>query len=194
MAKPRQTELRVPTPEDIERLLRSFSDAPTSVRNRALVALLWRCGLRISEALALTPGDLDPRRGRLVVRRGKGSKSRTVGLDAGAWALCSAWLALRPDVGRAAPVFVTLDGEAVSASYVRSMLLRKGAKIGLPGLHPHAFRHAFAAGLAREGHSMPTVQKSLGHASLATTAVYLASLGEDEAADAVAGRAWSLPA
>jgi integrase len=87
MTRERKTELRVPSPEDIERLLRCFSTAPTSVRNRALVGLLWRCGLRISEALALTPGDIDAKRGRLVVKRGKGSKSRTVGLDAGASAL-----------------------------------------------------------------------------------------------------------
>lgn len=190
MTTARKTELRVPSPEDIESLLRSFSTAPTSVRNRALCGLLWRCGLRISEALALTMGDLDRARGRLVVRNGKGSKSRTVGLDAGAMALVDAWLVLRPAGGRG--LFVTLAGAAVSASYVRSMLIRKGAKIGLPGLHPHALRHAFASGLVREGHSMPTVQKSLGHSSLSTTAVYLASLGEDEAAEAVAGRLWTL--
>ncbi len=188
--KDRKTELRVPSTDQIQQLLRSFSKAPTSLRNRALVGLLWRCGLRISEALALTQGDLDAKRGRLIVKRGKGSKSRTGGLDAGAIALVEAWLAVRPKGGRL--LFVTLDGGPVSASYCRSMLLRRGRKLGLPGLHPHCFRHAFAAGLVREGFNMRSVQQSLGHADLNTTAHYLASLGEDEAAEAVAGRAWAL--
>jgi integrase/recombinase XerD len=188
----RKRELRVPTTEEVETLLRSFSTAPTSVRNRALVALLWRCGLRITEALSLTPGDLDRARGRLHVRRGKGSKQRMVGLDAGAIALVDAWLAVRPKTTRTAPLFVTLKGDPVSASYVRSMLIRKSRKLGLPQLHPHCLRHAFAVGLTREGASMRTVQSSLGHGDLTTTAVYLASLGEDEAAEAVAARQWSL--
>lgn len=189
---PRTTELRVPSSDQVETLLRSFTNAPTAIRNRALVAVLWRCGLRITEALSLTPGDLDRSRGRLTVKKGKGGHSRTVGLDAGAVALVDAWLAVRPETGRCAPLFVTLKGDSVSASYVRSMLIRKSRKLGLPQLHPHALRHAFACGLAREGVIMPDVQKQLGHKHLNTTATYLAGLGEDEAAEAVAQRAWSL--
>ena len=188
----RETELRVPSADQVEALLRSFTRAPTAIRNRALVAVMWRCGLRVSEALALTPGDLDRARGRLCVRNGKGGRQRTVGLDAGAVALVDDWLALRPDAGRRAPLFVTLDGEPVSASYVRSMLIRKSRKLGLPQLHPHALRHSFAVDLHRAGESVATIQKALGHRNLNTTAIYLASLGEDEAAEAVAGRSWSL--
>ena len=188
----RKTELRVPGTEQIEALLRSFTQAPTAIRNRALVTVMWRCGLRITEALSLTPGDLDDARGRLTVRKGKGDRQRTVGLDAGTVALVGSWLAVRPDAGRKAPLFVTLNGAPVSASYVRAMLIRKSRKLGLPQLHPHALRHAFAVGLTREGKSMPTVQKMLGHRNLNTTATYLASLGEDEAAEALANRRWSL--
>jgi len=55
--------------------------APTGVRNRALIAVLWRCGLRISEALALELRDVDLEAGTVRVRHGKGDKSRTVGID-----------------------------------------------------------------------------------------------------------------
>lgn len=188
----RASELRVPSADQVEALLRSFTRAPTAIRNRALVAVMWRSGLRVSEALALTPGDLDRARGRVTIRKGKGNRQRTVGIDAGTLALVDAWLAVRPDTGRGAPLFVTLRGDPVSASYVRSMLIRKSRKLGLPQLHPHALRHAFTVGLTRDGESMATVQKALGHKNLNTTAIYLASLGEDEAAEAVASRDWSL--
>jgi site-specific recombinase XerD len=192
--KARRNELRVPTVNQCELLLRSFTKAPTSIRNRALVAVLWRCGLRVSEALALRHGDIDTARGRLTVRRGKGAKTRTVGLDSGTAALLGAWTDLTDSPTRSALIFQTLDGSPVSASYVRSMLIRKSRKLGLPQLHPHALRHAFAAGLVREGHNIRTVQSQLGHSSLQTTAVYLASIGEDEAAEAIASRDWSLDA
>ena len=69
--------------------------APTGVRNRALIAVLWRCGLRLGEALALAPKDLDPDQGTLVVQRGKGGKRRVVGVDAGTCALITRWLEVR---------------------------------------------------------------------------------------------------
>ena len=79
----------------------------------------------------------------MVVRRGKGSKLRTVGIDAGAQALVDAWLAARPKLRRSAPLFVTLGGQAISASYVRSMLTRTSRKPGFePQLHPPRRPHA----------------------------------------------------
>ncbi len=66
--------------------------APTGVRNRALIAVLWRCGLRISEALALELRDVDLQAGTVRVRHGKGDRSRTVGLDEQTTALLARWL------------------------------------------------------------------------------------------------------
>ena len=84
------------TVAEIELLMRQCSRrAPTGVRNRALLAVLWRCGLRIGEALALAPKDLDPDSGTLVVQRGKGGKRRVVGVDAGTAALVGRWLEAR---------------------------------------------------------------------------------------------------
>jgi site-specific recombinase XerD len=61
--------------------MRAAGDGPQGVRLRGVIVVLWRAGLRISEALALTETDLNPERGALLVRRGKGGKRREVGMD-----------------------------------------------------------------------------------------------------------------
>src|SRR5207248_10384097 len=84
------------TAAEIERLMRQCSmRAPTGIRNRALIAICWRCGLRIGEALALAVKDFDADSGTLVVQRGKGGKRRVVGVDSGTVAGVSRWLELR---------------------------------------------------------------------------------------------------
>jgi site-specific recombinase XerD len=72
------------------------------VRLRSIIVVLWRAGLRISEALALNETDLDPDRGSLLVRHGKGDKRREVGMDRWAWSHLTPWLQLRKElpVGR----------------------------------------------------------------------------------------------
>ena len=74
--------------EEVRALLRTCSArAPTGIRNRALIAVLYRGGLRISEALALLPKDVDSAQGTLTVLHGKGDRRRTVGMDPAAFAL-----------------------------------------------------------------------------------------------------------
>jgi len=70
-----------PTVEEIVAVMRVAGESPEGVRLRAIVVILWRAGLRISDALALNETDLDPSRGSLVVRHGKGDKRREVGMD-----------------------------------------------------------------------------------------------------------------
>ena len=68
--------------DQIKALIGACSNrAPTGVRNRALLAVMWRCGLRIAEALALAPRDIDLATGVLSVRHGKGDKARKLGID-----------------------------------------------------------------------------------------------------------------
>jgi integrase len=67
-------------------------------RLRGLIVILWRAGLRIHEALALTEADLDARRGSLLVRRGKGGRRREVGMDAWGWDELQPWLDMRLDL------------------------------------------------------------------------------------------------
>ena len=182
-------------PAEVEALLRACSRrAPTGIRNRALIAVLYRAGLRIGEALALEPKDLDPAAGTVRVLRGKGGQARTVALDAGAFALVDRWQDVRARLGLGArqPLFCTRRGRALHASYVRRLLPRLARRAGIARrVHPHALRHTHAVELAREGLPMPWIQAQLGHANLETTSRYLAHFGAREVIDAIRRRpAW----
>lgn len=157
--------------------------APTGIRDRALVALLWRTGLRISEALALRPGDVDADRGTVRVERGKGAKHRTVGIDPEALALVERWQDKRRGRGinGKAPLFCTLDGGELSGQQVRAMLKRRAAKAGVEKrISPHAFRHTLAAEWIGEGRTLQQIQAQLGHASLDGTAHYIQKIAPVE--------------
>jgi integrase len=84
-----------PTVEEIVAVMRSVGDGSDGQRLCALIVLLWRAGLRISEALALQESDLDRSRAAVPVRRGKGGKRREVGMDRGAWEQLDPWLEIR---------------------------------------------------------------------------------------------------
>src|SRR6478752_2317187 len=84
-----------PTVEEIIAVMPGAGDSPEGVRLRGMIVVLWRAGLRISEALALNETDLDPDRGAVLVRHAKGDKRREVGMDRWAWSHLEAWLALR---------------------------------------------------------------------------------------------------
>src|SRR5947209_17076516 len=96
---PRNKGLRYPpdppTVEEIVAVMRAAGDRPDGMRLRAVIVVLWRAGLRISEALALTESDLDPSRGAGLVRRGKGGKRREVGMDRWGWESLQPWLQVR---------------------------------------------------------------------------------------------------
>jgi site-specific recombinase XerC len=87
-----------PTVEEIVAVMRTVSDQSEGHRLRALIVLLWRAGLRISEALALQESDLDAGRGAVLVRRGKGGKRREVGMDRWAWEQLEPWLEIRREL------------------------------------------------------------------------------------------------
>jgi integrase len=84
-----------PTVEEIVAVMRTVGDDVDGCRLRALIVLLWRAGLRISEALALQESDLDRTRGAILVRRGKGGKRREVGMDRWAWNQLDPWTEIR---------------------------------------------------------------------------------------------------
>ena len=113
------------TENEVKSLIQCCSNrAPTGIRNRALITVLYRGGLRLSEALALRPKDLDPDAGTITVLHGKGDRRRTVGLDPGAMAIVMRWVDKRPQFGinRRAALFCTLPGQPLKPSYVRTLL------------------------------------------------------------------------
>jgi integrase/recombinase XerD len=162
---------------DVEALRAACSRrAPTGIRNRALLAVLFRSGLRVSEALALFPKDLDASGGSVRVLRGKGDKARTAPLPADAADAVDRWLECRKRLrltGRQ-PLFCTLKGEALWDSYVRTLCKRLATKAGVEKrVHPHGFRHGWALGQVQAGVSLNAIQALLGHSSLHTTSIYL---------------------
>jgi len=167
--------------------------APTGVRNRALIAVLWRCGLRISEALSLELRDVDLQACTVRVRHGKGDRSRTVGLDEQTTALLARWLDRRKKIGPGAraPIFCTLQGGRLDSSYVRRLLPRLAAKAGIDRrVHAHGLRHTYASELAREGTAINVIRDALGHTSLAVTDRYLRDVAPTHVIDTIRARRW----
>jgi len=182
------------TEDEVAALLRQCSvKAPTGIRNRALIAVMYRAGLRISEALALRPADVNQADGTLRVLHGKGNKARTVGLDAGALDTVARWMDRRREFGfRNGPLFCTLSGGPVSDRYVRNMLKRIRTKAGLEKrVHPHGLRHTHAAELVREGTPVNVIRDQLGHSSLAVTDRYLRNVAPAEVIALGKSRTWT---
>ncbi len=188
----RRYPAEVLTPDEVRALVKACSNrAPTGVRNRALIVVLYRAGVRIREALQLAPKDLDRAAGTVTVLRGKGGKRRTIGLDPGAFAVLERWLDRRARLGinGRSPVFCTLAGGPLKTSYVRGLLPRLGRRAGIEKrVHAHGLRHTHAAELAHEGKPMNLIQAQLGHASLATTSRYLAHIAPAQLIEAMQAR------
>jgi integrase len=181
-----------PKVEEIIAVMRAAGDRPHGRRLRALIVLLWRAGLRIHEALALTEGDLDQRRGALLIRRGKGGRRREVGLDAWGWEEFRPWLELRPELPFGALLCVingTTCGRHWSTAAARTELRRTGALAGVRRrFAPHQLRHAHAVEMAREGVPLIVIQRQLGHSNLGITSVYLQGIDSDEIIETVHAR------
>ena len=181
--------------EEIDRLLRACSKrAPTGRRNRALIALLWRGGLRLGELLSLSPKDVDLEEFVVRIQQGKTGK-RVVGLDSSTAALVEQWIVSRRKLkisGRA-PLFCTLAGGKINQSYIRHLLPRLAKKAGIERrVHAHGLRHRMAIDLVQEGADLLTVRDLLGHASAATTQTYLSRIGASDAVEFGRQREWSV--
>ena len=173
------------TTDEVRRLINVCSKrAPTGIRDAALIAVLYRCGLRISEALDLYERDINGVRGTLRVHKGKGHKPRTVGLDGQTFALIDVWFRKKDSLGlRGAPLFCTLKGDRIaSRNNVGDMLKRRAKKAGIDKrVHAHGLRHTHAMELIADEHTpLNALQKQLGHSNLATTSVYVDHLGADD--------------
>lgn len=146
------------------------------VRNRALIAFMYRAGLRLIEALHVRSKDLDPENGIIRVLFAKGQTSRTVGIDETGLDFLRRWEKVRAemDVPVDVPLMCTSSGRLMGRGYVRQMLYgaKANAKIQ-KRVHRHGLRHAHAFELVMEGIPLPIVQRQLGHVWIATTAAYV---------------------
>jgi len=179
--------------DEVLALLAACGDSPTGVRHRALLALLYRSGLRLNEALQIRPEDLDLANGAIRVLFGKGGTWRTVGVDAGAAALIEAWLAARAAWGMDArtPLFCTANGRCIAQGFLRRLLKELARKAGIDRrVHAHGLRHTHAAQLRAEGVDIGIISKQLGHASITTTARYLDHIAPQAVVEAVRARHW----
>ena len=162
---------------EVERLIDAANGVtPRSLRDRALVELLYGAGLRVSEAVGLERGDVDLE-GRTVRCIGKGDKERVVPLGTQAAA------ALRRYLGRGRPyldrrhrpeLFLNAQGGGLTRAGAFLVLRRLAARAGLEPerVHPHLLRHSFATHLLEGGADLRSVQEMLGHADLGTTELY----------------------
>jgi len=142
-----------------------------AARDTAVLTLLYGCGLRISEAVALTANDLsrDP-----MMITGKGGKTRLVPVLPIARAAVEAYQKLCPfAVASKAPMFRGLKGGPLNARNIQLLIARLRGALGLPdSATPHALRHSFATHLLGNGADLRAIQELLGHASLSTTQIY----------------------
>ncbi len=173
----RRTLPRTLSPGEAERLIEAASGTtPRSLRDRALVELLYGAGLRVSEAVGLERNGVDLDQ-RLVRCLGKGSKERVVPVGREAVEALRRYLARgRPylDKRHRPELFLNAQGGALTRAGAFFILRRLAATAGLePGrVHPHLLRHSFATHLLEGGADLRSVQEMLGHADLATTELY----------------------
>ena len=175
-SKPRHLP-QVLTREQINALLdQPFPDNAAGQRDRAMLEVLYGCGLRVSELVGLDVRNvlLDDEMVRVF---GKGSKERLVPILGSANAVLSGYLEhwrneLSSSRKPCSAVFLNRRGGRISRQSAHTIVERWGRYAGIEGLHPHTLRHSFATHLLEGGADLRIVQELLGHASISTTQLY----------------------
>ncbi len=165
------------TIEQVNTLLeRHDGTDPTSLRNRAILEVLYGCGLRVSECSGLDLGNCALAEGYLRVV-GKGDKERVSPIGGCALDALTAYL----ERGRGAfakphkptsAVFLNRRGTRLSRQSIHAIVAKAGTAIGVEGLHPHTLRHSFATHMLEGGADLRVIQEILGHSDIATTQIY----------------------
>lgn len=166
--------LDVTDAQDLLQQAKSFAkDDWQGLRDQAILILLYGCGLRISEALSLNVGDINPNSNFLRIK-GKGNKERLVPLLPIITEAVNAYTAATPYTFKhGEALFVGARGERLSPRIIQRQLQKIRAYMGLPDtVTPHALRHSYATHLLAEGTDLRSIQELLGHASLTTTQRY----------------------
>ncbi|MCX5614676.1 tyrosine recombinase XerC [Bombella saccharophila] len=144
-----------------------------AARDEALFTLLYGAGLRISEALSLSIGDIERLSDDMLFITGKGGKERAVPILPPVKQALERWLAAHPYRHAEAPFFCGVRGGRLNPAIAQRAMRQWRMMEGLPdSATPHALRHAFASHLLQNGADLRTIQELLGHASLSSTQIY----------------------
>ncbi len=170
---------RVPTMEEINGVLNTeMPDSATfPERDRAILELLYGCGLRNSELVGIELGDIEEANGVILVR-GKGKKQRYVPLEGVAEEVLRAYRAARQKVlgemhKSTRRLFINQRGGPLTTRSVARIVKQIAVANGLsPDIHPHTLRHAFGTHMLSEGADLRAIQELLGHERLSTTQKY----------------------
>ena len=145
----------------------------TGLRDRAMLELMYACGLRATEVATLRLGDIDLE-GGVLTTTGKGSKTRRVPVGSSAVEWVKSYMALRrqkEDI-EVSNLFVTPIGKAINRTIIYSLIKTHAAAAGLEDVSPHTLRHSFATHLVQNRADIRSVQQMLGHADISTTQIY----------------------
>lgn len=160
--------------DQMARLLQIPGDEPETVRDRALMELLYSSGLRLAEIISIGLADIDLAQG-LVTVTGKGRKTRIVPVGREALKAIREWLKRRGELAKPedAMLFVSVRGGPLSPRTVQARVKHWGRVQGVQqGVHPHLFRHSFASHVLESSGDLRAVQELLGHANISTTQIY----------------------
>lgn len=161
--------------EEVDRIIASVdTSTPIGLRDRAILEVLYGCGLRVSEAVNLRISNVYPQEGFLRIV-GKGDKERIIPLGEMAAGALEAWSGARPEPARGCGDFVFLNhrGGQLSRVSMFNMVKRQAMLAGVrKEISPHTFRHSFATHLVENGADLRVVQEMLGHESILTTEIY----------------------
>lgn len=159
---------------DIEKLLLAPDvSQEMGLRDRAILELMYACGLRVSEAVNLKIGDIDTDAGILTCT-GKGSKTRKIPVGNSAIEWLKSYLILRrkKENIEISNLFVSSAGKPVNRQTIFLFIKEYAAKVGLEDVSPHTLRHSFATHLVQNSADIRSVQQMLGHADISTTQIY----------------------
>ncbi len=159
---------------DIENLLVT-PDVSTEIglRDRAILELMYACGLRVSEAANLKLSDIDVD-GGILTCTGKGNKMRRVPIGKSAVEWLKNYLVVRREKEdiEISNIFVSFTGKPINRQTIFKFIKEYAEKIGLPDVSPHTLRHSFATHLVQNSADIRSVQQMLGHADISTTQIY----------------------
>ena len=168
---------KLPATLDVDQmgsLLTIQGDDPVTLRDRAMLELLYSSGLRLAELTGLDLTDLDLADGMVRVT-GKGRKTRLVPVGRTAREALRAWLKVRGGLASVEEqaVFIGVRGQRISSRSVQARVSYWARRSGLgQRVHPHLFRHSFASHMLESSGDLRSVQEMLGHANISTTQIY----------------------